>query len=212
MATAYITGVQSQGIGCCIKHFVCNDTEKQRFTVSVEITNRALREVYARPFQMAIQAAKYNLNLITLNVARPWVVMTAYNKINGTYCNENSQICDLLRKELLFDGLVISDWYLTPFFPTNILRGGTRSFNVFGVDLMDIEMPGPVKYASPEAVKRAIDQKIFQPEAYDKRVNHTVCHKLIRIGVPHFCHIQQNNSSISIFSPSRSQRVTIKSC
>ena len=80
MATAYIKGVQSQGVGACIKHFVCNDAEFERRSLSSDVRERPLRELYLRPFQIAIREAQ------------PWAVMSAYNKLNGTWCSENKRL------------------------------------------------------------------------------------------------------------------------
>ena len=80
MAVAYINGLQSQGVGACIKHFVCNDSEFERTSMSSEVGERPLRELYLRPFQAAIQQA------------RPWAVMSSYNKLNGTWCSENKRL------------------------------------------------------------------------------------------------------------------------
>lgn len=122
MAVAYINGVQSQGVGACIKHFVCNDSEFERRTISSEVGERALREVYLPPFRMAVREAK------------PWAVMSAYNKLNGTYCSENSYtLIDILKGEWKFAGIVMSDWY------------GTNSVNIANGGL-DLEMPGPARW------------------------------------------------------------------
>ncbi len=102
MGVAYIKGVQSQGVGACIKHFVCNDSEFERFSISSEVGERALREIYLPPFLAAIQEAD------------PWAVMSAYNKLNGVYCSENQHLLlDILKGEWGYNGLVISDWYGT---------------------------------------------------------------------------------------------------
>lgn len=122
MAIAYIKGVQSQGVGACIKHFVCNDSEFERNTISSEISERPLREIYLEPFRMALKEAK------------PWAVMSAYNKINGIYASENPYtLIDILKGEWEFDGVVISDWYGT--YSELAAQGG-----------LDLEMPGPGKW------------------------------------------------------------------
>ncbi|MBN2499475.1 MAG: glycoside hydrolase family 3 C-terminal domain-containing protein [Anaerolineales bacterium] len=124
MAIAYINGLQSQGIGACIKHFVCNDSEFERMSLSSEVNERALREIYLYPFQVALAEAK------------PWTIMSAYNKINGTYASENTYtLLDILKGEWGFDGMVISDWYGT--YSPNITPGG-----------LDLEMPGPARHAA----------------------------------------------------------------
>lgn len=145
MAIAYIKGLQSQGVGACIKHFVCNDSEFERRSISSEVGERALREIYLRPFQIALREAK------------PWAVMSSYNRVNGTYACENDYLLkDILKGEWGFEGIVTSDWYGT--YDPGVVRGG-----------LDLEMPGPARWMgihALEAVKRGevsekgIDDKV----------------------------------------------------
>ena len=95
----YVKGLQSENVGACVKHFAVNNQENRRRTIDVVIDERALREVYLKAFEMIIKNAK------------PWSIMSAYNKVNGEYCSENQHLLnDILRKEWNFDGIVISDW------------------------------------------------------------------------------------------------------
>ncbi len=129
MATAYIQGVQSRGVGACIKHFVCNDSEFERKTISSEIAERPLREIYLAPFRMAIRDGK------------PWAVMSAYNKVNGIYCSENEYLLlDVLKGEWGFEGIVMSDW------------GGTYSPSAAAGGL-DLEMPGPARFLDAKVLE-----------------------------------------------------------
>ncbi len=122
LARAYVEGVQSQGIACCIKHFIGNDTEYERSTISSEIDERTLREVYLLPFEMAVER----------NVR---AVMTAYNRLNGTFCADHEWlITTVLRNEWGFDGVVISDWFG--------LHSTAEAMNAG----LDIEMPGPTRH------------------------------------------------------------------
>ena len=77
IATAYIQGLQSQGVGVTVKHFVCNDSEFQRNSISSEVDERAQHKIYFPPFKAAVQDGN------------TWYVMTSYNRINGTYACEN---------------------------------------------------------------------------------------------------------------------------
>ncbi len=123
MAVAYIRGVQSQNVGACIKHFVCNDSEFERNTISSQVGERALREIYLAPFEVAVKEAK------------PWSVMAAYNRVNGTYASEHPRLLeDILRREWGFEGFVVSDWY------------GTRSTAAAAEAGLDLEMPGPPRH------------------------------------------------------------------
>ena len=102
IAVAYVRGVQSGGVACCIKHYACNDQEHERMTISAEVDERTLREIHLVAFEEAV------------NEAGVWSVMTAYNKVNGTYCGEQPDLIDgILRSEWGFDGVVMSDWFGT---------------------------------------------------------------------------------------------------
>ena len=99
IATEYVSGVQSKNVAACLKHFVGNDTEFQRYAVSSNISERALREIYLLPFEMAIKAGDAQ------------VVMSAYNKLNNIYCSSHKELLiDVLKKEWGVDGYVVSDW------------------------------------------------------------------------------------------------------
>lgn len=120
MAAAYITGLQSRGVGACIKHFAGNESEFERHTISSVIDERTLRECYLLPFEHAVKSAS------------PWAIMTAYNRINGVAASDHHHlVTEVLRGEWGFDGTVISDW------------GGTRSTVEALTAGMDLEMPGP---------------------------------------------------------------------
>lgn len=119
MAASMIQGVQSQGIGTSLKHFAVNNQEKRRMTVNAVVDERALRETYLKGFEIAVKKGK------------PWTVMCAYNRLNGTYCSENPYLfTHILREEWGFEGLVVSDW-------------GAVNNRVLGIKSgEDLEMPG----------------------------------------------------------------------
>lgn len=120
LASAYVRGLQSAGVAATVKHFVGNESEYQRNSISSDIPERALRELYLRPFEMVV------------NDARPWAIMSSYNKVNGTYVSESPRLLtDILRGEWGFDGLIMSDW------------GGTYSSGGSLRAGLDLEMPGP---------------------------------------------------------------------
>lgn len=98
MAERYIAGVQSKGIGTSLKHFAANNREYDRFFQSSEVDERTLHEIYLPAFRRALKA-------------EPWTVMCSYNLLNGVYASENRKLLhDILREELGFDGVIVSDW------------------------------------------------------------------------------------------------------
>ena len=99
MATAFIKGVQSKGVGTSIKHFLANSQEHRRMSSSSDVDERTLREIYLASFEGAVKNAK------------PWTIMNSYNRINGTYAAENKKfLTDILRNEWGYEGIVVSDW------------------------------------------------------------------------------------------------------
>lgn len=119
LAAAMVAGIQSQGVGACLKHYAVNNQESHRFVVDAVVDERTLRETYLAGFEHAVTAS------------RPWVVMAAYNSVNGEPCTHNVHLlADILRDEWGFDGLVVSDWGATVD-RVRALQAG-----------MDLEMPG----------------------------------------------------------------------
>ena len=134
LAVAYITGLQREGVGASVKHYACNDEEFERYSISAEVHERALREIYLPPFKAAVQQAN------------TWTVMAAYNNVNGIPATENSYLLtDILRNEWDFDGVVVSDWY-------DAVKSTAASVNAG----LDLEMPGP-RWRG-ERLLRAVEQ------------------------------------------------------
>lgn len=101
MVVPFIKSVQEGGVIATIKHFVGNDQEYDRYTVSTEVSDRALHEIYLAPFKAAVEKADVK------------AVMTGYNPVNGIYCTENKFLIDILKKDWHFKGILMSDWACT---------------------------------------------------------------------------------------------------
>ena len=129
LAVSYVRGVQAHRVGSCIKHFVANDTEFERMTISSEVDERTLREAYLVPFEDAVDAGVRS-------------VMSSYNRVNGTYAGEHPWLLTtVLRDEWDFDGVVVSDWM------------GTHSTAEALHAGLDIEMPGPPAHRGDKLVE-----------------------------------------------------------
>ena len=144
-AVAIIDGIQSTGVGACIKHLVANDSEFERHTISSEVTERVLRELYLLPFEAAVKDS--------LVVS----VMSAYNRLNGVYCAADPWLLtQVLRDEWGFDGIIISDWW------------GTKGDDSIDAGL-DLEMPGPPIHSGPRAAERVrageLDEQVVDAAA-----------------------------------------------
>ena len=119
LAVAYTRGAQDDGTAVCLKHYALNNQENYRGFVDVRISDRAMHEIYLRPFEMAVREAD------------AWGVMAAYNKVNGRWCSENEHLLTtVLRQQWGFPGMVISDW------------GGVHSTVDAVTAGMNVEMPG----------------------------------------------------------------------
>ena len=103
MAAAVCGGVQkTEGNYVTVKHFACNNQEGNRTSVSSNLEERPFRELYLKCFEIVVKQS------------RPAAIMAAYNRINGTFCNSNTELCnEILRKEWGFDGIVMTDWFAT---------------------------------------------------------------------------------------------------
>ncbi|MBE2317324.1 glycoside hydrolase family 3 C-terminal domain-containing protein [Solirubrobacter sp. CPCC 204708] len=123
LGVAFVRGLQQEGVGATVKHFVANDSETERFTLDAHVDERVLRELYLLPFELIV-------------AADPWAIMAAYNRVNGTTMTESPLIADVLRGEWGYAGVVMSDW------------GATRSADA----LVDLAMPGPDSPLDPPDV------------------------------------------------------------
>ncbi|WP_454195794.1 beta-glucosidase [Nocardia sp. Marseille-Q1738] len=153
MADAYVRAVQAHGVSACPKHYVANDSETDRFTVDVRVDDRALRELYLYPFERTVEAGV-------------WMIMDAYNAVNGTTMTENPLLDEPLKGTWGFDGVVVSDW--TAVRTTESAARGT-----------DLCMPGPpylwgeplaAAVRAGEIAESAIDDKVRRILRFAQRV------------------------------------------
>ncbi len=147
VAVAYIDGVQSQGVGACIKHFVANDQEYERHEIDIRVDERALREIYLPPFEAAVRRAGVRS------------VMGAYNYVNGAHaCAHTELLTDVLKGEWGFDGFVVSDW------------GAVKDTVDAGNGGLDLEMPSPGRYWGNGLLAEAVRSGAVAESAVDDKV------------------------------------------
>ena len=152
LAAAYINAVQAHGVGVSVKHFAANNQEDRRMTISAEVDERTMREIYLPAFETAVKKSN------------PWTIMCSYNRINGVYSSENPWLLNkVLRDEWGFEGLVVTDW-------------GAINDRVLGLKSgLDVEMPssgGKNDRLIVEAVKNG---------QLDEAVLDTACERVLKL-------------------------------
>ncbi|MEZ5250717.1 MAG: glycoside hydrolase family 3 C-terminal domain-containing protein [Ilumatobacteraceae bacterium] len=142
LAVAYVRGVQHERVAACIKHFVANDTEFERMTISSEVDERTMRELYLVPFEAAVRP-------VDEGGADARSMMSSYNRVNGRYVADDLGLMrSLLRDEWGWDGVVVSDWFA---------RHDTVASALAGLDL---EMPGPTRERGEQLVRAVRDGEV----------------------------------------------------
>ena len=145
LCVAFISSLQAGGVGASLKHYVCNDSEFERHSISSEVDERTLREVYLRPFEAAVAEAD------------PWTIMAAYNKVNGTHASEHRELqVDILKQEWGWPGMIVSDWYATH----DTVASGNGG--------LDLQMPGPAAQFGPALAQAVRDGHVDEGELEDK--------------------------------------------
>lgn len=145
VGAAYVAGLQSQGVGATVKHFVANDSETDRYSANMILDERTLRELYLAPFEEIV------------TVAGAWAVMAAYNRTNGTTMTESPMLREVLHEEWGFDGVTLTDWF------------AGRSTEAAGNSGLDLIMPGP-NGPWGDALTAAVRDGSVSQEAIDDKV------------------------------------------
>lgn len=146
LGAAEIRGIQSVGVGACVKAMSANNQQQNQQEVSSEVEERPLREIYFRAFEIAVTRG------------RPCSIMTSYNRLNGDYTAESRKlITEVIKGDWQFPGFVISDWR------------SIRTEKVFESGL-DLEMPGPGVFYNRSAVLRAVQEGMLTEEDIDDKV------------------------------------------
>lgn len=154
MAASLVTGIQSRGVGACVKHFAANNQETDRMRVSADVDERPLREIYLRGFEQVITESQ------------PDAVMCAYNRVNGIYAAEDRWLLtDVLREQWGFEGVVVSDWFAVGDRVESLKAG------------LDLEMP-TTGGRSAAAVIKALDEGRLDRAALDAAASNML--RLIR--------------------------------
>ena len=158
MAAAYIRGVQKNGVGTSAKHFAANNQETNRLENDARVSNRALRELYLKNFEIAVKEGK------------PWTVMSSYNKLNGDYTQQkHGLLTTLLRDEWGFDGIVMTDWGV---------KDGTVKSAKAGNDLME-----PGRQVEIDRILAAVNEGTISQEELDRNVRRMLQYI---VKTPHF--------------------------
>ncbi|MBQ6730016.1 MAG: glycoside hydrolase family 3 C-terminal domain-containing protein [Bacteroidales bacterium] len=158
MATAYVRGIQKNGVGTSVKHFAANNQETNRLENDARVSNRALRELYLKNFEIAVKEGK------------PWTVMSSYNKLNGEYTQQkHGMLTTVLRDEWGFDGIVMTDWGV---------KDGTVKSAKAGNDLME-----PGRQVEIDRLLAAVNEGTINQEELDRNVRRMLQYI---VKTPHF--------------------------
>ncbi|KAJ4205883.1 hypothetical protein NW759_014360 [Fusarium solani] len=148
LASEYVLGLQSERVGATVKHYAINEQDTRRFTVNETVSDRAMREIYLRPFEIIIKKSD------------PWCIMTSYPKVNGHYVDDQTTLLkDILRDEWGYKGLTMTDWGAASAAVDAGIRNG-----------LDLEMPGPPHRRKGDVVQKLVDDGKVHLKDIDEHV------------------------------------------
>ncbi|KAM5343512.1 hypothetical protein ACJ41O_012049 [Fusarium nematophilum] len=148
LASEYVLGLQSERVGATVKHYAINEQDTRRFTVNEVVSDRAMREIYLRPFEIVVKKSD------------PWCIMTSYPKVNGRYVDDQTTLLkDILHDDWGYRGLTMTDWGAASAAVDAGIRNG-----------LDLEMPGPPHRRKTEVVQQLIDQGKVDIKDVDEHV------------------------------------------
>lgn len=151
ICVAYVNGVQSRGVGACVKHYVANDQEFERFTIDVDVDERSLREIYLPPFEAAVKESGVRS------------VMGAYNFVNGHHaCAHPELLVEVLKGEWGFEGFVVTDW------------GAMKETVAPARHGLDLEMPGPGRFWGRGQLRAAVEAGEVDEALIDDKVRRII--------------------------------------
>lgn len=183
IAAALVSGIQNQGVGACLKHFAVNNQEFGRMYMDAIVDPRTLREIYLKGFEIAVKKSA------------PWMVMCAYNRLNGKYCSEHDWLLNqVLREEWGFDGAVVTDW-------------GAANDRVLGVQSgLDLEMPSSGGI-NDKLVLKAVETGELSQADLDHTVLRNLCISLAGAQLP------ERNPDIDLAAHHQlARRAAVESC
>ena len=201
MAAGYVNGLQEKGVSACAKHFAVNSQEEGRRTISAEIDERTLREIYLKAFQVMLEHSS------------PDSMMCAYNKVNGVWCSENPLLMkEILKKEWNYEGMVVSDWGAVQNISRAIHAGldlqEPRNLDIVEQLLAGIEKGQVTIEEIDDAVMRLLNFVIRDPlpeQSYDRDAQHQIARELAADSIV----LLKNDAEVLPLSPKKYKKITV---
>lgn len=204
LAAAMIRGLQEKGVGACLKHFACNNSEFQRTKMDSVVDERALREIYLAGFEHAIRTSD------------PWMVMSSYNRLNGIQASENEWLLTrVLRGEWGYQGVVVSDWYGTKDRPKSFLAGNDMSMPEYEVDRRELLSAIETGAVAVEALDRstarllALVKKAVAGRKAASKADYAAHHQLAQRIARESIVLLKNEDGVLPISPHRPQKILV---